>query len=243
MRRLISWRCIVVFLSDMARLLVIGGTGFVGEEICRLAVLAGHHVTAMARSKRVDFRQTWAEKVNWLAADVFQPESWRHALLDVDAVIHTVGTIIENRKQGVIFQKVNEESAVIAAKEAEQAGVPAFVFISAYGKPPLVNREYFDAKKRAEEAIAQMNLRAIFLRPSLIYGKGRPITYLFVWPLFLLAPVLGRQIEVLYPTSVTEVASASLMAALDPSIKGMVGIVTIKRLAHTFYHQALKQHV
>jgi len=40
--------------------------------------------------------------------------------------------------------------------------MPAFVFISAYGKPPLVNHEYFDAKKRAEEAIAQLNLRASF---------------------------------------------------------------------------------
>jgi len=70
-----------------------------------VGLLAGHHVTAMARSKRVRFRQTWPEKVDWLAADVFQPESWRHALLDVDAVIHTVGTIIETDKQGVDLSK------------------------------------------------------------------------------------------------------------------------------------------
>ncbi len=157
-------------------LLVTGGNGFIGRRVCERAVREGHAVTSVARSgpPSPDQRGPWAESVTWLAADVFAPDEWRAALSGVDTMVHSIGTISERPDEGVSFERLNGDSAILAALEAERAGVDRFVYVSSSAKPPLVDAAYIDARRRAERAIADLEMTIPVPRFGAVYGPDQP---------------------------------------------------------------------
>ncbi|MFH5801139.1 NAD-dependent epimerase/dehydratase family protein [Haladaptatus sp. CMAA 1911] len=156
----------------MSCILITGGNGFVGREIARLAVDDGHRVRSIARSGRPEIADPWVDAGDWYAADVFEPQRWRDRIDGCDAVIHTIAAIRDSPKQGVTLERLNGDAAIIAGLEAERANVNAFVFLSAIGTPPFVSERYEAAKRRAERALNDLDLRTSVLRPGAIYGKG-----------------------------------------------------------------------
>ena len=157
-------------------LLVTGGNGFIGREVCRLACADGHDVTSVARSgpPPAEHRGPWARDVEWVAADVFAPHEWRERLLGVDAVVHSIGIISEAPKKGVTFERINGDAGIVTALESERADVTRFVYVSSSTKPPLVRDAYLTAKRRAERAIADLDLETVVLRPGPVYGPAQP---------------------------------------------------------------------
>ena len=157
-------------------LVVFGGNGFIGRRVCRRAVEAGHDVTSVARNgpPAPDRRGEWAEAVRWRAADVFAPQGWRHALDGVDTVVHSIGIVSESPGDGVTFERVNGDSAILTALESERAGVTRFVFVSSATCPPRVRDAYLTAKRRAEAAIADLAMATTILRPGPVYGPDQP---------------------------------------------------------------------
>ncbi|SEQ91754.1 NAD-dependent epimerase/dehydratase family protein [Natrinema salaciae] len=157
-------------------LLVTGGNGFIGRRLCDRAVADGHEVTSVARTgpPAQRHRGPWAADVTWLTADVFSPDTWRDALRSVDCVVHAVGTISETPDAGVTFERTNGDSAIVAALEAERAGVDRFVYISSVAKPPLVGRAYITARRRAERAIADLDMAIVVPRFGPVYGPDQP---------------------------------------------------------------------
>jgi len=157
-------------------LAIFGGNGFIGREVCQRAVAAGHGVTSIARSgpPTPDHRSPWADRVTWHAADVFAPQDWRHAIDSVDAVVHSIGIAEEAPSDGVSFERVNGDSAILTALESERAGVDRFVFVSSATTPPTVRAAYLTAKRRAEAAIADLDMATTVLRPGAVYGPDQP---------------------------------------------------------------------
>ena len=158
------------------KLLVTGGNGFIGRRVCELAVGDGHAVTSVARSGPPAERHggRWTDDVRWLAADVFAPDRWREALDGVDCVVHSIGTISESPSEGVTFERINGDSAILAALEAERAGVDRFVYVSSAATPPLVDDAYLDARRRAERAIADLDTAVSIPRFGPVYGPDQP---------------------------------------------------------------------
>jgi NADH dehydrogenase len=157
-------------------LLVTGGNGFIGRQVCRLAVADGHDVTSVARSgpPASDERGPWADDVTWVAADVFAPQKYRERLTGVDTVVHSIGIIEESPEQGVTFERVNGDAGLLVALEAERAGVGRVVYVSSSTTPPGVRAAYIEAKRRAEAAIEDLGTETVVLRPGPVYGPGQP---------------------------------------------------------------------
>jgi uncharacterized protein YbjT (DUF2867 family) len=215
-------------------LLVTGGNGFIGRRVCARAVADGHTVTSVARSgpPDPDHRGPWAADVDWLAADVFAPHDWRDRLDGVDTVVHSVGTLSESPRSGATFERVNGDSAVLAALEAERAGVDRFVYVSSSAKPPGVREAYVDARRRAEAAVADLAMDVVVPRFGPVYGPDQPH---FPGAFNRLAAALGRFDAVARllgddrPFAVDEAAAAvfALATARDPP----TGVVGADRLA------------
>jgi len=146
------------------KLLVTGGNGFIGRRICRCAVAEGHDVRSVARSGPSSSarRGTWTDDVDWIAADVFAPDAWRNAVADADCVVHSIGTIDESPENGVTFERINGDSAIVATLEAERTGTARFVYISSSTKPPLVRDAYLTARRRAEKAIRDLDMEVVY---------------------------------------------------------------------------------
>lgn len=214
------------------KILVTGGNGLIGSEVCRVAVQAGHEVTGLARRGRPGHSAPWAERVRWVAADVLEPASWRDELRGVSAVVHCVGIAREDPARGITFERVNGDAAITAAEEAARAGVEGFVYISASALPPFMRETYLSAKRRAEAEIARLPLRFVALRPGLVFGAGRPVSLpaAFVIGLAAKIPRVGSAAREARPLPVETVARAAVRAATDAGVRGVLGIGAIERM-------------
>ena len=211
------------------KLLVTGGNGFIGGEVCKVAVARGYEVVGVARSGAPDLDEPWVGEVTWVSADIFEPNLWRAHLAGCDAVIHSIGILKEQPDKGVTFERINGDAAIVAAEEAARAGVGAFVFVSASTTPPTVDNAYLEHKRRAETEIAKQDLRAVILRPSLVYGPKRP-----------LSNVVGKAVEFAQkvpgvpqedsPMSVETLANAAMSAAEQGEVNRILDIDAIEAL-------------
>ncbi|KAI6109477.1 hypothetical protein F5141DRAFT_1275939 [Pisolithus sp. B1] len=83
------------------KILVVGGNGFIGSAVCRAALSKGMQVTSISSSGR-PFRTpkghtpAWVSKVEWKKADALNPETYADLLPNVDGVVHTIGTLLED---------------------------------------------------------------------------------------------------------------------------------------------------
>ncbi|KAL5489874.1 hypothetical protein ACEPAI_4706 [Sanghuangporus weigelae] len=86
----------------MQNILVVGGNGFIGSAVCKAALTRGMRVTSLSSSGR-PFRTpkghapAWTERVEWRAADAFNPEQYASLLDGKTAVVHTLGILFESR--------------------------------------------------------------------------------------------------------------------------------------------------
>jgi uncharacterized protein YbjT (DUF2867 family) len=222
------------------RLVVLGGNGFIGTEICRIAVQNGHEVAALGRTGRpalTPARHPWTQEVTWRAADVFEPDTWRDLLDDADAVVHSIATIQEDPDRGVTFDRMNAESVLLAADEAMEAGADAFVFLSVRDKPPVVPHDFLAAKRRAERTLHEQysELRTVSLRPNLVYGPQKTGTATLAAALNTLkgacphpyASDAGRPLPVEY------VAATAVQAAATDTMEGTLTVPQIEDIGRT----------
>lgn len=78
------------------RLLVIGGTGFVGSEVCKNAVEAGYTVTALSRrGQNPDPSNELLQQVEWCAGDALDEKTVSAYLSKADAVVHAIGLLFD----------------------------------------------------------------------------------------------------------------------------------------------------
>ncbi|KAF9111042.1 hypothetical protein BGX27_005477 [Mortierella sp. AM989] len=101
------------------KLLVVGGTGGVGFQVCKLAVARGWDVTSLSRRGKPTLTETnkndfiapqgWATKVNWAQGDSLEPSSYKDAIKGTNAVVHTVGLLLEDNYKDIIHsQNLND---------------------------------------------------------------------------------------------------------------------------------------
>ncbi|KAH7921743.1 NAD(P)-binding protein [Leucogyrophana mollusca] len=83
------------------KVLVVGGNGFIGSAVCKAALARGMEVTSISSSGRPyrtpkGHTPAWASKVDWRKADALRPETYAQLLSGVNAVVHTLGTLLED---------------------------------------------------------------------------------------------------------------------------------------------------
>ena len=200
------------------RVLVTGGTGFVGREIVRHLCAAGHSVVLLVRhpGSPVVKELESSYGLESRAGDVLQLDSLALALKGVDAVVHLVGIISEVGRATFHNVHVRGTENILAAAQAE--GVPKIVHMSALGSRPSAVSRYHQTKWAAEEAVRGSGLRWTIFRPSLIYGLGDGFVNLFAQlsRFSPVLPVLGRPEAVFEPVAVQLVAKAFAEALTLP---------------------------
>ncbi|KAH9079529.1 mitochondrial protein [Lactarius deliciosus] len=141
------------------KLLVVGGNGFIGSAVCRVALRHGYQVTSISSSGRPfqtpkGHTPTWTEKVEWLTADALRPETYSHLLPGVSAVVHTLGTLLADTsyKDALRRQDLASAAGSIFRSLTSAGGNPLEDHQNAYG---TLNR---DSAVRVATAFVNSNI-------------------------------------------------------------------------------------
>jgi NADH dehydrogenase len=205
------------------RLLVLGGTGFVGRStVARLlaAVGAGGLVLTVPSRRAAHARALGLlPGVELCTADVHDPATLRRLVEGQDAVLNLVAVL---HADAATFQRVHVELPRQLVRACEAAGVPRLLHVSALGVPddPAQAPSMYLRSKAEGEAVlrAATGLRTTVVRPSVIFGAGDRFLRLFA-ALQRLAPVVplagaGARFQ---PVWVEDVAGALATLLLHPS--------------------------
>ncbi|XP_061343074.1 uncharacterized protein At1g32220, chloroplastic isoform X2 [Gastrolobium bilobum] len=133
------------------RIVVLGGSGFVGSAICKAAVSKGIEVISLSRSGRPTYPDAWVDQVTWISGDVFYV-NWDEVLGGATAVVSTLGGFGTEEQ----MRKINGEANVVAVNAAKEFGIPKFILISVhdYNLPSfLLSSGYFTGKRKAESEV------------------------------------------------------------------------------------------
>jgi dihydroflavonol-4-reductase len=176
------------------KVLVTGGTGFLGAYIIRELVEKGYQVRAIRRHDRLPFfiPTHIFDKVEWLTGDILDVESLSAAMREMDYVIHAAAKVSFDAKDTADLYSVNIEGTANVVNMALEHNVRRLVHISsvaALGRTAngeLVNEEkkwqsgklnttYAISKHYGEmEAWRGMGegLDTVIINPSTILGYG-----------------------------------------------------------------------
>lgn len=174
----------------MIRILITGANGFVGSSLCDALVTSTHQVIACARSQT-----DWGNGQQVLVPIVDGETDWKKHLVDRDTVIHLAARVHIMREALanplVAYRETNVEGTLNLARQAAQAGVKRFIFISSIkvngeqapaGRPftafdvPNPQDPYGISKYEAEQGLLALaeetGMEVVIIRPPLVYGPG-----------------------------------------------------------------------
>jgi len=169
--------------------LVTGATGFVGGEITRQLIKAGHDVRAVVRDPQ---KAKWMDElgVKFYKGDVTDKESIREAMTGVDGVFHMAGWYklgIKDKGEG---ERVNVQGTRNALELMQELKIPKGIYTSTCGvnsdtKGIVVDESYhfsgkhiseYDRTKAVAHDLANTfiagGLPLVIVMPDVIYGPG-----------------------------------------------------------------------
>jgi NADH dehydrogenase len=150
---------------------VFGGSGFVGRNVVRALCRKGWRVRVAMRRPHIggDLRLAGdVGQVQLVQANVRNRASVARALEGAEAAVNLVGILAERGAQS--FSGTQGQGAANVAELAAEAGVKAFVLMSAIGADRNSSSAYGRTKAEAEAATLKALPHATVLRSSIVFG-------------------------------------------------------------------------
>lgn len=178
------------------KILVTGSSGFVGSKVMEQASRIGWECIGQRRTlNRTNHSQS--DFVTSLEANT----DWRVALNGVDCVVHCAARVHQMQDSAqdalTLYRDVNTAGTLNLARQAVEAGVKRFIFISSikvngeYSKPDqpflpetsfIPDDPYGLSKYEAEQGLKKLadetGLEVVIIRPPLVYGEGVKANFL-----------------------------------------------------------------
>ena len=207
------------------RVVIVGGSGFIGSAIANRLCEAGVTVLIPTRRRSRAGHVLLLPNAEVVEADVHDPAALARLFEDADAVINTVG-VLHSRPGtpfGPDFARAHVELPQKIVTACRAAGVPRLVHISALGASADGPSEYQRSKAAGEHAIeaAGPDIAWTILRPSVVFGRGDSFLNLFadLARMFPVLPLTGASCR-FQPVYVEDVAEAVYQSLTRPDAAG-----------------------
>jgi uncharacterized protein YbjT (DUF2867 family) len=151
-----------------SRILVLGGTGYVGGRLIPRLLDAGHRVRCLVRTPAKLSGLPWAEDVAVVAGDLLDPEGLDDAFADVDVVYHLVHSM--GSADG--FAAADRRIAEVVARAAARAGVRRIVYLGGLGDVDARTSPHLRSRAEVAEVLLAGPVPVTVLRAAVIIGSG-----------------------------------------------------------------------
>jgi uncharacterized protein YbjT (DUF2867 family) len=204
----------------MKKVLIFGGTGFVGSQVCEKLNQLQCRVTVATRRSSSARHLQLLPLVDVAQIDLQDSAALAALVAGHDAVINLIAILHGSE---AAFQKAHVQWPLNLARACKSAGVRRLVHISALGASPESASMYQRSKARGEAALLGAGLDVTALRPSVIFGAGDKFLNTFaslqqVFPVIPLACSSAR----FQPVWVGDVAHAVVRCLQDSATIGRV---------------------
>ncbi len=156
------------------KVLLTGGTGFVGTAVREQLLSQGHSVRLLVRAQSYNKWEKLKDHpdIELIQGDISDLESMKRATSAVEAIIHLVGIIREGRHAHESFEWVHITGTQTLIEAAQDNAVMRIIFISALGTRENARTRYHRTKYEAEQIVARSGLTFTILRPSIMWGPN-----------------------------------------------------------------------
>jgi nucleoside-diphosphate-sugar epimerase len=172
-------------------ILVTGASGFVGSALCARLCKNGASVRAAVRALNSHSGDVETVEIGSLSSKT----DWTVPLRSINQVVHLAARVhVMNDKSTdplVEFRKINVDATINLAKQASEAGVKRFIYLSSIkvngestqpGRPftagdlPRPQDPYgvskYEAELQLQKIAEQTGMEVVIIRPPLVYGPG-----------------------------------------------------------------------
>jgi len=187
------------------RVLVTGGTGFVGAAVVRRLVDDGHTVRVLEHTAGSSAALPSQEVVEGSMTDA---ASLRAAAEGQDVIVHLVAIITGKPEE---FRSVMEQGTRDLLAAARDAGARRFVLMSALGTTEETKElvPYYGAKWQMEQDVKASGLEHVILRPSFVFARegGALGQFKKIAKLAPVTPIVGPGTQRIQPIWLEDVAA------------------------------------
>ena len=221
-------------MNIQPRVLILGGTGFVGRHVCEKLTRIGCRMTVITRRASQAAAIQSMPKVRVLEGDVYNQAFLTQCMAQHDVVINLIAILHGSE---AAFDKAHVQLPKIIAAACQQSGVKRLIHISALGASAQGPSLYQRSKAQGESVLQQAGLDLTILQPSVIFGAEDKFLNLFA-QLQHIAPVvpLAGASTRFQPVWVEDVASAVAHCVMHNNTSGQTyeicgpDILTLKEL-------------
>lgn len=158
------------------RVLVLGGSGFVGRHVCEQLARLGWHITVPTRRAVNAASVQSLPGLTVIEASVHEEADLARLMPGHDAVVNLVAVLHGDEER---FEQVHVQLPGKIASAMKKAGVQRLVHVSALGANPQGPSMYQRSKARGETVLHNAGLQLTILRPSVIFGAEDKFLNLF----------------------------------------------------------------
>lgn len=223
------------------RILVLGGTGFIGRELVRQLLAAGHGVRVLARNPGAAVFEGPRSRLELLRGDLRSREDLTEALEGIECVYHLAKT---DARSFAEYRSTDIEPARMLAELCLEHAVKRLVFTGTIDSlylgpgagrvsdetpldPGIRNRNNYARAKAEIEALLsgyhrERGLPLVICRPAIVIGSGGNPCHggIGIWNGLGVCQILGDGAHAL-PLVLVEDVAAALVALLDrPGVEG-----------------------
>lgn len=182
------------FINLSKKILITGGTGFLGAYIIKELIEKNYPVRAIRRSKNLPsyISNDVFDQVEWVDGDVLDVVSLEEAMEGIDSVIHAAAIVSFVKKDRTLMYEVNVNGTANVVNIALEKNIRRLVHISSVAalgrtanggtvneekkwEESKVNTHYGKSKYRSELEVwrgISEGLSAVILNPSTFLGYG-----------------------------------------------------------------------